>query len=208
MRDFNHVMDRIEREIEEIMGEKKWTPKHAEALEELLACEKCIKEIEKYAHHKKRMMGMPAPTEEEDEEMMEKPWHFNMYGRGRGNYERNRYNYYENDNYERNNYHYPPHKMPPMDYHYSPYMEEDMMDPMMRRRMPPHMYSGSPYIYGWDPMMDEKERLSGKKMRRRKDYYEDDDEDEEKKKEHFEQNANSVGTPSTASQTNGAAKTR
>ena len=208
MRDFSHVMDRVEREIEEIMGEKKWTPKHAEALEELLACEKCIKEIEKYAHHKKRMMGLPAPTEEEDEEMMEKPWHFNMYGRGRGSYERNRYNYYENDNYERNNYHYPPYKMPPMDYHYSPYMEEDMWDPMMRRRMPPHMYSGSPYTYGWDPMMDEKERLYGKKMRRRKDYYEDDDEDEEKKKEHFEQNANSVGTPSTASQSNGAAKTR
>lgn len=209
MRDFSHVMDRVEREIEEIMGEKKWTPKHAEALEELLACEKCIKEIEKYAHHKKRMMGIPAPTEEEDEEMMEKPWHFNMYERGRSNYERNRYNYYENDNYERNNYHYPPYKMPPIDYHYSPYMEEDMWDPMKRRRMPPHMYSGSPYTYGWDPMMEEKERLYGKKMRRREDYYEnDDDEDEEKKKEHFEQNANSVGTPSTASQSNGAAKTR
>ena len=29
MRDFSHVMDRVEREIEEIMGEKKWTPQHA-----------------------------------------------------------------------------------------------------------------------------------------------------------------------------------
>ena len=215
MRDFSHVLDRVEREIEEIMGEKKWTPKHAEALEELLACEKCIKEIEKYAHHKKRMMGLPAPTEEEDEEMMEKPWHFNMYERNnyaRGGNRYNRYNY-GGDNYESrnrgNNYNY----MPPYQYHYPPYMEEEMMepmmDPMMRRRMPPHMYSGNPYTYGWDPMMEEKERLYGKKMRRRKDYYEDDDdEDEEKKKEHFEQNANSVGTPSTASQTTGAAKTR
>lgn len=207
MRDFNHVMDRVEREIEEIMSEKKWTPKHAEALEELLACEKCIKEIEKYAHAKKRMMGLPAPTEEEDEEMMAKPWHFGMYerggnGRGRGNYERNRYDYYENDNYERNNYHYPPYKMPPMDYHYSPYMEEDMWDPMMRRKMPPvHMYGGNQYTYGWDPMMDEKERLYGQKMRRRrKDSYDDDDEEEERKhKENYEHNANSVGTPSTAS---------
>ena len=50
MRDFSHVMDRVEREIEEIMGEKKWTPQHARALEELLMCEKCVKEIEKMAH--------------------------------------------------------------------------------------------------------------------------------------------------------------
>ena len=48
MRNFNYVLDRVEREIEEIMGEKKWTPQHAKALEELLMCEKCVKEIEKY----------------------------------------------------------------------------------------------------------------------------------------------------------------
>lgn len=46
MRDYNHVRDRVEREIEEIMTEKHWTPKHAEALEELLATLKCIEEME------------------------------------------------------------------------------------------------------------------------------------------------------------------
>lgn len=46
MRDYNHIRDRVEREIEEIMTEKKWTPKHAEALEELLMTLKCVEEIE------------------------------------------------------------------------------------------------------------------------------------------------------------------
>ena len=79
MENLQEIKARIEREIEEVMGEKKWTPRHAEVIEELLSCEKCIKEIEKMAHAKKRMMGLPAPSEEEDEEMMEKPWHFGMY---------------------------------------------------------------------------------------------------------------------------------
>ena len=203
MRNFDHVMDRVEREIEEIMGEKKWTPQHAKALEELLMCEKCVKEIEKLAHAKKRMMGLPAPTEEEDEEMMEQPWHFN-YAR-RGNYNRGG-NYERSGNYTRDNYSY----MPPMDYHYSPYMEEEMMDPMMRRKMMkhPYMYGGNQYTYGWDPMMEERESW---KMRRPKGRYEEDDDDDEKEKRkmrgNYEHNANSVGTPSTASQDNGATTT-
>ena len=46
MRDYNHIRSRVEREIEEIMMEKHWTPKHAEALEELLTTLKCIEEME------------------------------------------------------------------------------------------------------------------------------------------------------------------
>ena len=45
MENLQHIKARIEREIEEVMGEKKWTPRHAEVIEELLSCEKCIKEI-------------------------------------------------------------------------------------------------------------------------------------------------------------------
>lgn len=120
MENLQHIKARIEREIEEVMGEKKWTPRHAEVIEELLSCEKCIKEIEKMAHAKKRMMGLPAPTEEEDEEMMEKPWHFGMYNRndyarngGRNNYNYRRgrngylpYNYDNYNNYEDDEYSY------------------------------------------------------------------------------------------------------
>lgn len=151
MRDFSNVMDRVEREIEEIMGEKKWTPQHAQALEELLMCEKCVKEIEKMAHAKKRMMGLPAPTEEEDEEMMRQPWHFNQY----------------EDNYSRR-------RPIPMDYCYSPFMEEDMWDPRMGP-IKPHMYGGNQHMYGWDPMMQ------GREWSKRKDkhYYDDDDDDED-----------------------------
>lgn len=184
MRDFSHVMDRVEREIEEIMGEKKWTPQHAQALEELLMCEKCVKEIEKMAHAKKRMMGLPAPTEEEDEEMMRQPWHFNQYednyargdNYGRENYNRNGYggdNYARGrNNYERNNYTY---RRPiPMDYCYSPFMEEDMWDPRMGP-IKPHMYGGNQHMYGWDPMMQGREWSK----RKGKHYYDDDDDDED-----------------------------
>lgn len=160
MRDFSHVMDRVEREIEEIMGEKKWAPQHARALEELLMCEKCVKEIEKMAHAKKRMMGLPAPTEEEDEEMMRQPWHFNQY----------------EDNYKRNNYTY---RRPiPMDYCYPPFMEEDMWDPRMGP-IKPHMYGGNPHMYGWDPMMQDREWSK----RKGKHYYDDDDDDDEDEEE-------------------------
>lgn len=155
MRDFNHIMDRVEREIEEIMGEKKWTPQHAQALEELLMCEKCVKEIEKMAHAKKRMMGLPAPTEEEDEEMMRQPWHFNRY----------------EDNYSRGRTYRRP---IPMDYCYSPFMEEDMWDPRMGP-IKPHMYGGSQHMYGWDPMMQGREWSK----RKGKHYYDDDDDDED-----------------------------
>lgn len=217
MRNFNYVLDRVEREIEEIMGEKKWTPQHAKALEELLMCEKCVKEIEKLAHAKKRMMGLPAPTEEEDEEMMEKPWHWDHNfargggNRGGGNYENNNYerNNYSQDNYARGNYArggnygYMP---PEMYHHYPPYMEDEMMDPMMRRKMMSHMYGGSQYTYGWDPMMEEREL---QRMRRKRGRYEEDDDEEEerKHKKGSYENANSVGTPSTDS-SSGSAKPR
>lgn len=248
MRNFDHVLDRVEREIEEIMGEKKWTPKHAEALEELLMCEKCVKEIEKLAHAKKRMLGLPAPTEEEDEEMMMQPWHFARGGGGRGrgnnrgnyeqgggnyeqggNYERGGSNYedgnyegsgnYERNNYARGNYennrrnsNYGYNMIPPKEYHHlPPYMEEEMMmtDPMMRHKMPPlpYMYGGSPYNYGWDPMMEERELW--KKRRSRGLYEDDDDEEEEKKRKRGNyENANSVGTPGTDSNSSGGAKPR
>lgn len=169
MRDFSNVMGRVEREIEEIMGEKKWTPQHARALEELLMCEKCVKEIEKMAHAKKRMMGLPAPTEEEDEEMMRQPWHFNRY---EDNYARGR------NNYERNNYTY---RRPiPMDYYYPPFMEEDMWDPRMGP-IKPHMYGGNPHMYGWDPMMQDREWSKRKGER----YYDDDDDDEDEEERHM-----------------------
>lgn len=163
MRDFNHIMDRVEREIEEIMGEKKWTPQHAQALEELLMCEKCVKEIEKMAHAKKRMMGLPAPTEEEDEEMMRQPWHLNRY----------------EDNYARGRNNYTYRRPIPMDYCYSPFMEEDMWDPRMGP-IKPHMYGGNQHMYGWDPMMQGREWSK----RKGKHYYddEDDDEDEEERR--------------------------
>lgn len=224
MRNFDHVLDRVEREIEEIMGEKKWTPNHAKALEELLMCEKCVKEIEKLAHAKKRMLGLPAPTEEEDEEMMSQSWQFAR-GMGRGgnyeyggNYERGGGNYEDGGNYERNNYArgnnrrnsnygYMP---PPKEYHHlPPYMEEEMMDPIMRHKMPPlpYMYGGSPYNYGWDPMMEERELW--KKRRSRGLYEDDDDEEEEKKRKRGNyENANSIGTPSTDSNSSGGAKPR
>lgn len=237
MRNFNYVLDRVEREIEEIMGEKKWTPQHAKALEELLMCEKCVKEIEKLAHAKKRMMGLPAPTEEEDEEMMQMPWHYeggnyarggNRGGGGRSGGNRGGNNYesnyeqgnYEQDNYAQSNYNYASNRGGrPSNYHYPkmtppyepqpPYMEEEMMmDPMMRHKMPlPYMYGGSPYNYGWDPMMEERELW---KKRRSKGRYEDDDDEEEeerKKRKGNYENANSVGTPSTDS-SSGSAKPR
>ena len=169
MRNFDHVMDRVEREIEELMGEKKWTPQHAQALEELLTCEKCVKEIEKLAHAKKRMMGLPAPTEEEDEEMMAMPWHFNQYERsnyargGGGN--RNRYerNNYDQQNYERGNYEQQNYERNKYDrgggggnyernrygyeggnrYHYPPYMP-----PPYELHYPPYMEEDM-----WDPRM-------------------------------------------------------
>lgn len=162
MRDFNHIMDRVEREIEEIMGEKKWTPQHAQALEELLMCEKCVKEIEKMAHAKKRMMGLPAPTEEEDEEMMRQPWHFNQY----------------EDNYARGRNNYTYRRPIPMDYHYPPFMEEDMWDPRMGP-IKPRMYGGNPHMYGWDPMTQDREWSKRKGER----YYDDDDDDDEDEEE-------------------------
>ena len=205
MRDFNHIMDRVEREIEEIMGEKKWTPQHAQALEELLMCEKCVKEIEKMAHAKKRMMGLPAPTEEEDEEMMQQPWHFEDDDYGRENYTRNDNYVRGRNNYERNNYTY---RRPiPIRYHYPPFMEEDTWDPRMGP-VKPHMYGGNQHMYGWDPMMQDREWS----RRKGKHYYdeEDDDEDEEErrmkkrnKKHEYEMyehsGTNGEGTSGTAS---------
>lgn len=51
MRDYTHIKDRLEREIEEILCEKRWTPQHAKALGELLMGVKCIEEIEETPHH-------------------------------------------------------------------------------------------------------------------------------------------------------------
>ena len=85
MRDFNHIKDRLEREIDEIMYEKKWTPKHAEALEELLMGLKCLEEMENGGgkeHLKKKMKKMKhkmphsynMDEEEDDDDDEEEEW--------------------------------------------------------------------------------------------------------------------------------------
>lgn len=141
MRDYNHIRDRVEREIEEIMTEKKWTPKHAEALEELLMTLKCLEEIDSegekgHSKKKKKMMKKMMnynyyeddDDDEEEEEEMKKRRQRQHY-----KYERNSYG---NDNYERGNYERRMRGMggqrqnytyyePPMDYHYLPWPHDD-----------------------------------------------------------------------------------
>ena len=152
MENLQHIKARIEREIEEVMGEKKWTPRHAEVIEELLSCEKCIKEIEKLAHAKKRMMGLPAPSEEEDEEMMEKPWHFGMYRRGPSGYR-------------------------PYDYNMNRYEDDEDEFTMPNRRMPMNYnYEGNDYHHDPEYLIWLK-----KKKHSKKDWDDDDDEEEEEK---------------------------
>lgn len=123
MRDYNHIRDRVEREIDEIMTEKKWTPKHAEALEELLMTLKCIEEVEQNGGHKKKKMKKMShynyyeddEEEDEDEEEMKK------HRKRPHEYQRNNY---ENDNYERRMRGMG--KRPiPMDYHYLPWPHDD-----------------------------------------------------------------------------------
>ena len=128
MRDYNHIRDRVEREIDEIMTEKKWTPKHAEALEELLMTLKCIEEVEQNGGHKKKKMKKMShynyyeddEEEDEDEEEMKK------HRKRPHEYQRNNY---ENDNYERGNYERRMRGMGkrpiPMDYHYLPWPHDD-----------------------------------------------------------------------------------
>lgn len=129
MRDYNHIRDRVEREIDEIMTEKKWTPKHAEALEELLMTLKCIEEVEQNGGHKKKKMKKMShynyyeddEEEDEDEEEMKK------HRKRPHEYQRNNY---ENDNSERGNYERRMRGMGgrrpiPMDYHYLPWPHDD-----------------------------------------------------------------------------------
>ena len=128
MRDYNHIRDRVEREIDEIMTEKKWTPKHAEALEELLMTLKCIEEVEQNGGHKKKKIKKMShynyyeddEEEDEDEEEMKK------HRKRPHEYQRNNY---ENDNYERGNYERRMRGMGkrpiPMDYHYLPWPHDD-----------------------------------------------------------------------------------
>lgn len=143
MRDYNHIRDRVEREIEELMTEKKWTPKHAEALEELLMTLKCLEEIEPENGHKKKnkmkkKMYYNYEDDEEDDEDEEEEKMRKRRQRQHQNYERNNY---ENDNYARDsrggrdnyerrmrgnggsrqNYSYDP----PMNYHYLPWPHDD-----------------------------------------------------------------------------------
>ena len=173
MENLQHVKARIEREIEEVMGEKKWTPRHAEVIEELLSCEKCIKEIEKMAHAKKRMMGLPAPSEEEDEEMMEKPWHFGMYTQndyarggngGRGG----------SSNYS---YRRGPSGYRPYDYNMNRYKDDEDEFAMPNRRMPMNYnYEGNDYHHDPEYLIWLK-----KKKHSKKDWDDDDDEEEDEK---------------------------
>lgn len=131
MRDYNHIKDRVEREIEEIMSEKKWTPKHAEALEELLLTLKCVEEMEQMGggqegHKKKKKMMKKMMNynyyeddedDEEDEEEMKK-----RRQRQHQKYERNSY---ENDNYEHRMRGMGGRRPIPMDYHYLPWPHDD-----------------------------------------------------------------------------------
>lgn len=129
MRDYNHIRDRVEREIDEIMTEKKWTPKHAEALEELLMTLKCIEEVEQNGGHKKKKMKKMShynyyeDDEEEDEDEEEE---MKKQRKRPHEYQRNSY---ENDNYERGNYERRMRGMGkrpiPMDYHYLPWPHDD-----------------------------------------------------------------------------------
>lgn len=173
MENLQHIKARIEREIEEVMGEKKWTPRHAEVIEELLSCEKCIKEIEKMAHAKKRMMGLPAPSEEEDEEMMEKPWHFGMYtqndyARGGNNGRGGSSNY----GYRRG-----PSGYRPYDYNMNRYEDDEDEFAMPNRRMPMNYnYEGNDYHHDPEYLIWLK-----KKKHSKKDWDDDDDEEEEEK---------------------------
>lgn len=172
MENLQHIKSRIEREIEEVMGEKKWTPRHAEVIEELLSCEKCIKEIEKMAHAKKRMMGLPAPTEEEDEEMMQEPWSFGMYARndyarggngggGRSNYTRRGPNGYRPYNYNMNRYE----------------DDEDEFAMPNRRMLMNYNYEGNDYHHDPEYLIWLK-----KKKHHKKDWDDDDDDDDEDEK--------------------------
>ena len=173
MENLQEIKARIEREIEEVMGEKKWTPRHAEVIEELLSCEKCIKEIEKMAHAKKRMMGLPAPSEEEDEEMMEKPWHFGMYtqndfARGGNNGREDSSNY----RYRRG-----PSGYRPYDYNMNRYEDGEDEFAMPNRRMPiNYNYEGNDYHYDPEYLIWLK-----KKKHSKKDWDDDDDEEEDEK---------------------------
>lgn len=173
MENLQHIKARIESEIEEVMGEKKWTPRHAEVIEELLSCEKCIKEIEKMAHAKKRMMGLPAPSEEEDEEMMEKPWHFGMYTQNdyaREGNSRSR----DSSNY---NYRRGPSGYRPYDYNMNRYEDDQDEFAMPNRRMPMNYnYEGNDYHYDPEYLIWLK-----KKKHSKKDWDDNDDEEEEEK---------------------------
>lgn len=137
MRDYNHIRDRVEREIDEIMTEKKWTPKHAEALEELLLTLKCVEEMEQMGggqegHKKKKkmmkkMMNYNYYEDDEDDEEDEEEEMKKRRQRQHQKYERNSY---ENDNYERGNYERRMRGMGgrrpvPMDYHYLPWPHDD-----------------------------------------------------------------------------------
>ena len=150
MRDYNHIRDRVEREIDEIMTEKKWTPKHAEALEELLMTLKCIEEVEQNGGHKKKKMKKMShynyyeddEEEDEDEEEMKK------YRKRPHEYQRNNY---ENDNYERGNYERRMRGMGgrrpvPMDYHYLPWPHDDA--DYMEDWDYPYGYPMPPFRYG------------------------------------------------------------
>lgn len=135
MRDYNHIKDRVEREIEEIMSEKKWTPKHAEALEELLLTLKCVEEMEQMggqeSHKKKKkmmkkMMNYNYYEDDEDDEDEEEE----MKKRRQRQHQKYERNSYENDNYERGNYERRMRGMGgrrpiPMDYHYLPWPHDD-----------------------------------------------------------------------------------
>ena len=149
MRDYSHIRDRVEREIDEIMTEKKWTPKHAEALEELLMTLKCIEEVEQNGGHKKKKMKKMShynyyeddEEEDEDEEEMKK------YRKRPHEYQRNNY---ENDNYERGNYERRMRGMGrrpiPMDYHYLPWPHDDA--DYMEDWDYPYGYPMPPFRYG------------------------------------------------------------
>lgn len=190
MHDMNGLKDRVEREIQEIMGEKNWTPQHAEVLEELLSCEKCIKEIERFG----KADSHYYPMREEQEHMPPMQYHR----------EEKEYPYMRSSR---------PYMPIHVNYHKYPYEDEyPYMPPYMMKKdmmkepypsmydygyMPPMMYGGDmmrrPYEYDYDEFA----RGNGRRMGRGRRYY-DDDEDEQERK-HYESGSSGGNTGSNAS---------
>lgn len=187
MHDMKGLKDRVEREIQEIMGEKQWTSRHAEVLEELLNCEKCIKEIERYGKADSHYYP-PMMDEYEEPENYIYPHMPPM-----------KYHYKEKE--------YPPYMSPSrpympihVNYHktpmpYYPYDEPRMpmdygYDPMIR----PYEYGRERYGY------DDYERRGRGRGRGRR-YYEDDD-DDEKERKHYESSSSSNGSTTANSGSN------